>query len=105
MIEPAVASCRPLDAGNACPAQCLEMGKSEEIVAPGRLEARRERRGILDGQGRPLGEIRQHGMRRIAEKGDTPLGPALERREPIERPAAPGVDGIDQGARPALPNP
>ena len=68
-----------LDAGDAIHAQRLVAKKGARGLVTASLEACRERDGVLDGKGRSLREVGQHGMGGIAKKRHAPVCPAGQR--------------------------
>src|ERR1700749_945779 len=64
------------------------------IVSFGR-ERPGEDRAVLDRLAGPLPQVRQHRMRRLAEDGDSPLGPPRDRVAVVERPLVPRVTRLE----------
>src|SRR3990172_145731 len=99
MVKPAEASRETLDTSNAWTPQSLVAAKGGRRIAGPGLDAGGKGDGVLDGESGALRQIRQHGMRGIAEKGDAAFAEAAQTGEAIERPAPPARRPFQQRFR------
>src|SRR3990170_1910824 len=107
MVKPAEASRETLDTSNAWTPQSLVAAKGGRRIAGPGLDAGGKGDGVLDGESGALRQIRQHGMRGIAEKGDAAFAEAAQTGEavaPVKPKAAAGLmRGRSVDHRPSAP--